>query len=272
MKIAQKAEFRFAFKSFGVKIGIESNSESLLERIVSALPGIIPQMYFEEFQGETEHTYRFQSDENFVRFDKDEEYYADNESEEIVLNYFFGRLRLNIAEYAIGKVFIHSGVVGLNGEAILLPGNSFSGKTTLVSALIKQGAYYYSDEYAVIDENGLNFPFPKTLSVRGITDKYKQFEVDPESMGAKVGFEPLPVGAVIMTEFKEGAKWQPDVLTPGNGILAMIPNVISMRINPKFTLQVLNIIANRAIIAKSKRGDSLQAAKFLLKFLETSTN
>lgn len=272
MKIAQKAEFRFAFNSFGVKIGIESNNESLLERIISALPGIIPQMYYEEFEGETEHTYRFQIGENIVRFDKDEEFYADNESEEIVLNYFFGRLRLTIAEFAIGKVFIHSGVVGLNGEAILLPGNSFSGKTTLVSALIKKGAHYYSDEYAVIDENGLNFPFPKTLSVRGITDKYKQFEVDPESIGAKIGYKPIPIRAVFLTEFEEGAKWQPDVLTPGNGILEILPNVISMRINPEFTLQVLNIIANRAIIAKSKRGDSLQAANFLLKFLETATD
>jgi len=272
MEIGQKAGYRFAFISFGVKIGIESNNDSLLKRIISALPGIIPKMYFEEFEGETEHTYRFKVGENIVRFDKDQEFFGENESEEIVLNYFFGRLRLNIAEYAVGKVFIHAGVVGLKGKAVLLPGNSFSGKTTLVSSLIKQGAHYYSDEYAVIDENGLNFPFPKTLSVRGITDEYLQFEIEPESIGATVGIEPLPVGAIILTEFDKGAKWEPDVLSAGNGILEILPNVISIRINTKFTLQVLNIIANRAIIAKSKRGDSLQAANFLLKFLETETD
>jgi hypothetical protein len=31
---------------------------------------------------------------------------------------------------------------------------SYSGKTTLVSELIRAGATYYSDEYAVIDERG----------------------------------------------------------------------------------------------------------------------
>lgn len=272
MKIEEKAGYRFAFISFGVKIGIESNNERLLRRIISALPGIIPKIYFEEFEGETEHTYHFRLGEKFVRFDKDAEFYGENESEEIVLNYFFGRLRLNVAEYAVGKVFIHAGVVGLNGKAILFPGNSFSGKTTLVSTLIKQGAHYYSDEYAVIDENGLNYPFPKTLSVRGITDKYKQFEIEPKSLGAIMGVEPLPVGAIILTEFEQDAKWEPNVLSAGNGILEILPNVISIRINPKFTLDVLNIIANRAIITKSKRGDSLQAVNFLLKFLETAIN
>jgi uridine kinase len=41
---------------------------------------------------------------------------------------------------------------------IAIPGRSFSGKTSLVTALVRAGAVYYSDEFAVIDRDGLVRP------------------------------------------------------------------------------------------------------------------
>ena len=38
------------------------------------------------------------------------------------------------------------------GRAIVIPGRTFSGKSTLVAELVRAGATYYSDEYAVEDE------------------------------------------------------------------------------------------------------------------------
>ena len=40
------------------------------------------------------------------------------------------------------RVFIHAGVVASEGRAIVLPGASWSGKTTLVAALVRAGATY----------------------------------------------------------------------------------------------------------------------------------
>ena len=51
-------------------------------------------------------------------------------------------------------VAIHSGVVAWNGCAALLPGASHAGKTTLVTGLLKRGAVYSSDEYALLGCRG----------------------------------------------------------------------------------------------------------------------
>src|SRR6476469_10330058 len=64
------------------------------------------------------------------------------------------------------RVFVHAGVVGWKGRAILLPGRSMAGKSTLVRALLAAGATYYSDEFAVLDAKGRVHPFPRRLSLR----------------------------------------------------------------------------------------------------------
>ncbi len=83
-----------------------------------------------------------------------------------VYDAFESNLRLLVAEFAPRRVFIHAGVVARNGAAIILPGKSFSGKTTLVKELIRAGAVYYSDEYAVLDSWGRVHPFLRPLEVR----------------------------------------------------------------------------------------------------------
>src|SRR5262249_9105581 len=49
---------------------------------------------------------------------------------------------------------VHSGVVAHGGRAILLPGPTSTGKSTLVAELVRRGAAYFSDEYALLDAEG----------------------------------------------------------------------------------------------------------------------
>ncbi len=63
-------------------------------------------------------------------------------------------LKLYVAEHARGQVFIHAGVVEWKGKAIVIPGRSHAGKTTLVAELLRAGATYYSDEFAVLESDG----------------------------------------------------------------------------------------------------------------------
>ena len=65
-----------------------------------------------------------------------------------------------------------------------LPGHSFSGKSTLVAALVRAGAVYYSDEFAVLDPDGFVHPYAKALSL----DVARQVE----ELGGVAGDEPLP--------------------------------------------------------------------------------
>lgn len=67
---------------------------------------------------------------------------------ETMFELFESSLKLFVAEMAPERVFVHAGVIGWHGKAILIPGRSYSGKITLVSELVRAGASYYSDEYA----------------------------------------------------------------------------------------------------------------------------
>ena len=71
--------------------------------------------------------------------------------------------RLYVAEHAPRRVFVHAGVVAWKGRAILLPGPSYVGKSTLVMELVRAGAVYYSDEYAVLDARGRVHPFAQPV-------------------------------------------------------------------------------------------------------------
>src|SRR5438094_6797894 len=57
------------------------------------------------------------------------------------------------------RTFLHAGVVGWRGRALVLPGRSRAGKSTLVAELVRAGATYLSDEYAVLDDAARAHPF-----------------------------------------------------------------------------------------------------------------
>lgn len=262
--------YKFGFTVYDVKVGIETNRRDFFEEIQKELPLMFPiEKHFLDFE-ETNRRFCLKSlDENNFRLEIDNEETFFGTDRDKSLAQFFSYLRVKIAEYAESKVFLHAGVVGWKKQAIIIPANSFKGKTTLVSELVKQGAEYYSDEYAVLDENGLVHPFPKMLSMRGIIDDYTQKDISPEEFG-KTGTEPIPVGLVLFTEFKEDSIWQPEILSVGQSMLEIIPHTIPIRYKPEFSLFVLNKILSRAIIAKSQRSEASRFAKILIEYFETA--
>lgn len=165
---------QICFKAYGVALGVRSRRKYFLRRILNRLGEILPTGFDFVERSEIEHLLVVECGEKGVcRLFRDGEYVFSSADREDFLDFTTGQIRLIVAEFAVGRVFLHAGVVGWNGRAVIVPASSFSGKTTLVAELIKKGALYYSDEYAVLDENGLVYPFPKKLSVRGIVDDYK---------------------------------------------------------------------------------------------------
>jgi len=60
----------------------------------------------------------------------------------------------------------HAGVVSQGKEAIILPGSSGMGKTTLVLKLVTEGFKFLSDEVACLDpERAIVAPFPRSLNL-----------------------------------------------------------------------------------------------------------
>lgn len=268
-------DFKFHLRSYGVTVRIESNNRELLEdakRVAQkALAGGLE--IFESENVSLEYSFGLAVDEegNFFLF-RNGEQFTNGDSRYLFLKFFNSMLRIAVAEHASSHVFIHSGVVSWGKRALLLPANSFQGKTTLVAELVKCGAEYYSDEYAVLDADGRVNPFPRDLSVRYFDEFVREKEVPVSSFGGIKGIDPIPVGLVLLTEYQENADWAPQMLSTGKGIIEIVPHTIPVRANTEFSLKVLNKALSRAIIAKSPRGDAAKFAGIILSFFDECMN
>jgi hypothetical protein len=267
----RKSEFRhhLFIESYGVKIGITSNTAEGIDAAQKAISENLPNCFREI--NETDAQHHFLLVRNRSRKDslyKNGEKSLSRTSRDRLIDYLGSEIRRTVAEFAVGRVFVHAGVVSWKGKTIMIPGESFSGKTTLTASLVKLGALYYSDEYAVLDEDGYVHPFPKTLSVRGEIDDYTQVEYAVEELGGTAATEKSLVSIVLITEYKPNGKWHPKVLGSGNGILEMIKHTVSIRQNPDLALRVLNKVASGSVILKSRRSDISVFTGQIIKFVE----
>jgi hypothetical protein len=264
-------ENEFRFESYGVKIGIACDRDEVLRRAEDvARKSLVGKVNVIENEN-VDHTFGITLDDGGIyTLYQDGEKNTHSDSESNFFKFFGSMIRLTVAEFAHNLVFVHAGVVGWKDGAIILPAKSFQGKTTLVAELVRAGATYLSDEYAILDENGLVHAFPRLLAMRGIEGEYIQTDVSVDDLGGTFASEPLPVKLILFTEFRENAVWNPETLSPGLGIVELIPHTIPIRFNPEFALKVLKRIVNRAIIAKSFRNDAKEFTKILLNFFDNN--
>ena len=257
----------FTFTSYGVRIGVRTNQPEILARLAELLPpgckpapsAIVERVYSLQVGGAGARPNR----RRFHLLHGNVDRLARTMNLDEALHGFESDLQLYIAEKARRRVFIHGGVVGWRGQAIIIPGRSFSGKTTLVAELVRAGATYYSDEYAVLDARGRVHPFPKPLGMRHDVSA-KQTKRTAESLGGCTGIEPLPVGMVLISEYKAGARWRPRQLSAGHGVLALLDNAVAARHRPEGVLTALRQVVARAPVVKSKRGEAGVLAASLL--------
>jgi len=260
---------KFYIESFGVKIGFSTNSEEALEAVRKAVKSYLPNCFEEIEEIETDHNFTFvwnKSKRDTLY--KNGEMIFRGEMRKFSVDSVASRIRLTVAEFAVGRVFIHSGVVSWKGKAIIIPAKSMSGKTTLTAALIKRGALYYSDEYAILDKEGFVHPFPKTLSIRGIIDEYRQVEHTVEAVGGKAATEKTRIGMFLISAYKPNARWNPKILSPAKGILEILKHTVPIRTNPDYTFRVLKQAVSQAVIVKADRGDVSKSVDLILDFFE----
>lgn len=167
------------------------------------------------------------------------------------------------AEATSDMTFLHAGVVGWQGRAIVLPGRSFSGKTMLVREMLRLGATYYSDEFAIVDDSGLVHPFARPLGIRD-DPSYAQTKYTAEGLGARSGIKPLPMGMAVICKFEKGARWRPAPLSQGLGALELLANCIAVRSLPHHTLRRLYELAKQAVFVRGTRGEAREAAASIL--------
>lgn len=114
-------------------------------------------------------------------------------------------------------VYVHAGVVEWEGRALVFPGVSHAGKSTLTLAMVRAGARFLSDELLVFDPTtGCAVPYPRAMKIRDCCVHYfadiaPHFVGDGEARYLKStgkGVYELsrgaPLGMVVT------AKWNPD--------------------------------------------------------------
>jgi hypothetical protein len=181
---------------------------------------------------------------------------------ELALEVLDTTIRARVALNAPDRIFVHAGVVAHEGRALVVPGRSFTGKTTLVAALVRAGATYYSDEYAPLDRHGLVHSYAKPLSLRGAEGWQTDHPV--ESLGGVSGNGALPVGAVVVTTHRPGSTWRPKRISSGAGALALLANTVPARDRPAETMRAITNAVDGAILLEGDRGEAEEVAPLLL--------
>jgi hypothetical protein len=174
------------------------------------------------------------------------------------------QLRLHIALNAPDHFFLHAGAVSYAGAGVVLPGASFSGKTTLVAALVRAGATYYSDEHAVLGADGRLLPYPKPLGLRVTEGSGKQTSHDISALGGVSAQEAAPIRLVVVTQYRPGAEWTPTELSPADTVLALLQHTFRGMDQAERSIPMLRVAAAGAIGMKGDRGDARATATDLL--------
>jgi hypothetical protein len=174
-------------------------------------------------------------------------------------------LELWVAEHAEGLVFVHAGVVAFDGVALLLPGRSFSGKSTLTRELLLAGADYGSDEYAVLTPQGRVRAYPRPLAIRG--DQRRR--VPAAEFGATAFTGELPVGAIAALRYSatEGPSITP--ISPATAVLRLFDNTVCAATRPEEAFDVLVRACRDAAAVDGIRGPADETVPVLRALLHT---
>lgn len=254
----ENAPHQVLFEALGVVCRVCASSADLLQAIQPLLP-----------PSRTESTALLES-HPFAVIEEDDGSFSvynagtrvnDGGSRDLALIVIEGQVRSYISLHAPNLTFIHAGTVGYEGRAMIVPGHSFAGKTTLTAALVRAGASYYSDEFAVLDADGLVHPYAKTLSLR---PEGLQVEHSVEELGGVAGDTPLPLGLVVSTYYEPGASWKPTRLTGGAALLEVLSNTVTMTTRPEEAIRTVTRAMRGVTMLKGERGQADELAPQLL--------
>jgi hypothetical protein len=252
-------QHRITFEAFGVPISLEVGPAALLSRVPAILPpGRQPCESVPE-----DHSFRLITRDGVsYRVESPTGSLAGSSDLDVALGVLDAQLRAFIALRAPEHIFVHAGVVARHDRAMIMPGPAFSGKTTLVAEFVRAGALYYSDDLAALDRHGLVHPYPKLLSIR--SDGFSQIDHEVTTLGGTAGTRAIPVGVIVFSRYRPGARWQPHQLSAGDAILALLSNAVPAHERPEEVFSALTNAVDDALLLEGERGEATEVVEQIL--------
>ena len=184
-----------------------------------------------------------------------------NSTEDEVIAWLRTQIDAAVATHSRTALFIHAGVVGWRGRAIVVPGRSMTGKSTLVAELVRRGATYYSDEFAVLTDDGRVHPYARPLVLR---ERLSDADRLPDS----TGIEPLSVLLIVSAPYARDARWAPEVVRGARAVLPLIDNTLLARVEPERMLRIATVLAPTVVTLQGRRPDAESVAPKILDYFD----
>ena len=183
-------------------------------------------------------------------------------------------------------LFIHAGSVAHGGRALLLPGAPGGGKTTLVTALLRRGFDYLSDELGAIDPvSGDAYPFPKRLSLEpdaltffpGLAERLGDIAasgialgkryVRPEDLDARTGAA-APVRLIVFLGPQRPGRPESVPLTRAETVARLAASALNLYRYRERGVVLLSRVASRATAYELSGGDPNALADAVAELLD----
>ncbi|MCA9793550.1 MAG: hypothetical protein KC910_17185 [Candidatus Eremiobacteraeota bacterium] len=152
---------------------------------------------------------------------------------------FESGLRLRLATHCPERLFLTCPVVNWKGKAVFVLGQSGSGVSTLVEALTQAGGELFSQEFGLIDSEGMVCSFDEPTR------------------------RPIEPGLILLPRYEEGRQFRPARLSAGKAALELFVRVPSAQLNPARALGRLALLAGAAPAFRGRRGEADQVVRFV---------
>ena len=186
------------------------------------------------------------------------------ETEDSVFQWLRQDIDKTVAQRSRQMLFVHAGVVGWRGLAIVIPGRSHSGKSTLVAELVRRGAVYYSDEFAVLDDTGRVHPYRRPPVLRDQARKPQDLRLLREDEPT----EPLPIGLIVAGAYKPGTTWRPTIVRGAQAVLPLIDGTVLARQESARMLRIAARVASAVVTLRGLRPEATDVAAQLLDLVD----